>query len=98
MDLHNLNGKGNSITENDIWIALDRFINNVKLQNSRQIKTEIPVKICIVVGKGLQSKNFINGKSILRFHTEKYLDKCGYSWRDGHYNQGGTGAILADIL
>ncbi len=98
IDLHHLNGHGKVVSENDVWLALDRFIVKTKLEKSRQIQSGIHVKICIIVGKGLQSKNLIQGKNPLRYYTENYLNLCGYAHRNGGYFTGQDGAIVAEII
>lgn len=98
LDLHHLNGKGNPVNEQDVWLALDRFIVKIKLENTRQIKSGLCVKINIIVGKGLQSKNLINGKNPLRYFTENYLNLCGYNYKDGDYFTGQNGTIIASII
>jgi hypothetical protein len=98
IDLHNLNGVGKHIDQNDVWHALDRFIRQTKLNKARQIKSGICVPISIIVGKGLQSKNLIQGKNPLRFHTEEYLKMCGYSWKNPNFLTGSEGTIIAEII
>ena len=47
----------------------------------------------IVVGKGLGSKKFINGKNSLRYYTELYLDGMSIEYKEGSYIDGQEGVI-----
>jgi|688.fasta_scaffold157733_3 hypothetical protein len=70
--------------ENEIEIVLDRFLNpflNSKSGNQNR-------KIEIVVGRGLNSNTFIDGKNPLRFYTEMYLHKTGFDWKNNGLNPG----------
>jgi len=98
VDLHNLNGRGRPVDQNDVWTALDQFINKIKTKNASKIRAGIAVKITIIVGKGLQTKKFIEGKNPLRYYGEGYLNLCGYSWRNGQYGEGENGVIIAEIV
>jgi hypothetical protein len=63
---------------------LDRFLNpflNSKSGNQNR-------KIEIVVGRGLNSNTFIDGKNPLRFYTEMYLHKTGFDWKNNGLNPG----------
>jgi hypothetical protein len=98
LDLHHLNGIGKTITQEDVWLALDKFISKIKIQNNKKIRYGQHVKINIIVGKGLQSKNLINGKNPLRYFAENYLNLCGYTFKDGEYFNGQNGTIVAEII
>ncbi|MEI6728403.1 MAG: Smr/MutS family protein [bacterium] len=98
IDLHHLNGRGQPVGQNEVWLSLDQFISKIKTQNAGKIKSGIGVKIIVIVGKGLQTKKFIQGKNPLRFYAESYINACGYSWRNGEYGEGESGVIVVEIV
>jgi hypothetical protein len=98
IDLHSLNGFGKYIDQHDVWHALDKFIVQTKLNKARQIKSGLHVQIAIIVGKGLQSKNLIEGKNPLRYFAESYLNTCNYKWKTADFLGGGDGTIFAEII
>jgi hypothetical protein len=66
---------------------LDAFITPYLLKNKNQ-------KLRLIVGKGLNSKQYIAGKNPLRYYTENYLDKLNLNYQNGGYEDGQEGVIL----
>ena len=56
IDLHDVNGRGNPISEQDVWNVLDNFILTMEHKYSMKLKKGFAVKIGIIVGKGVRSK------------------------------------------
>lgn len=69
---------------------IDAFITPHLIQNKGQ-------KLCLIVGKGTNSKQFINGKNPLRYYTESYLQKLNLKFENGGYGEGQEGVILVWI-
>jgi DNA-nicking Smr family endonuclease len=86
LDLHCLKKLAGETPEEAVSRTLDKFMLNYILRKT--------AKITIVVGKGMGSKNYINGKNPLRHYTEMYLEKAGCPWRDGDYSNGQEGVII----
>lgn len=80
LDLHHLKFNSPYEIEEKIYHKLDNFLHPFlkKHTSSHTIKVEI------VVGKGLNSTNFIEGKNPLRFYVEKYLNKLGIEWQNSY--------------
>jgi len=97
VDLHDLNGPSKSIDQSDVWNALDSFLSKVKNKHAQKLKKGFVINLGIVVGKGVRTKNWINGKNPLRHYTEEYLNHCGYSWRSGRQGEGEEGIIVVEF-
>ena len=97
VDLHNLNGAGQTVDEHDVWNAIEEFLNKMRQKHAQILKKGFVIKVGIVVGKGVRSKNKINGKNPLRFYTEQYLDHCEYGWRNGRVGEGEDGVIVVEF-
>lgn len=87
LDLHNFQASGWQFFETELFYKLDSFI-------FERIKSGQALKLEIIVGKGLSSKKWIEGKNPLRFYTEKYLNQANLEWNNGTYLNGGDGVIL----
>jgi hypothetical protein len=72
LDLHHLRTYNGETIEEAVERILDDFLLPYLLKKTADIT--------IIVGKGLGSKKFINGKNYLRYYTENYLQKIGCSW------------------
>jgi len=81
--------KPGPISQMEYECLLDRFIRINS--NSKKVS-----RVRIITGKGLRSKNFINNKNPIRFYTEQYLIKTGYSWVEEDYFFGG-GTVLVEL-
>jgi hypothetical protein len=68
--------------QNEVEMILDKFLRAFLLS-----KHSKPI-LFIIVGRGLNSKTFINDKHPLRFYTENYLDKVGLFWKNNLLNPG----------
>lgn len=77
--------------EKQVDLILDRFIS--QFLNTKQVG----LRLKIIVGKGLNSKRFINKKTPLRFHTENYLRSLSLRFSDAPDFDGGYGVILVDM-
>lgn len=55
------------------------------------------IMLRIIVGKGVNSKNFINGKNPLRYYTEQYLNSLNVPWRNGQHWEGQEGVIIVEL-
>jgi hypothetical protein len=69
LDLHHLDTSRATDFEQNLILKLDQFLAPLLIQKN--------IRIEIVVGKGLGSKKFIDGKSPTKFFTERYLTKLG---------------------
>jgi hypothetical protein len=85
LDLHNLKPIPSESIQEAVYRVLDRFM-------SRQLLKKT-VDLTIIVGKGLGSKKFINGKNPLRYYTEQYLIQAGCEWSNGDWQTGQEGVI-----
>ncbi len=97
IDLHNLNGAGKSIDQSDVWNAIESFLVKARHKHAQKLKKGFVVNLGIIVGKGVRSKNWINGKNPLRYYAEEYLDHCGHSWRNGRIGEGEEGVIVVEF-
>ncbi len=86
LDLHNFRASGWQFFENELFQKIDNFVYHS--QQSGQKKVEI------VVGRGINSKNQIEGKNPLRFYTEKYLQQAGLTWQAGVELNRNSGTIV----
>ncbi|GAB4145979.1 MAG: hypothetical protein OHK0017_06190 [Patescibacteria group bacterium] len=73
--------------EAQVELLLDRFLRPY-LQSKNFRGTAV-----ILVGRGLNSQRYIQGKNPLRYYTEQYLLRLGLSFANASVNQGGEGAI-----
>jgi hypothetical protein len=97
VDLHDINGRGNPISEQDVWNVLDNFMHTMEHKHSMKLKKGFSIKVGVIVGKGVRSKNWINGKNPLRAYTEEYLNHCNLNWRNGRYGEGEEGVIVVEL-
>ena len=97
IDLHNLNGVGQTVDEHDVWNAIENFLGKMRQKHAQKLKKGFKIKLGIVVGKGVRSKNKINGKNPLRFYTEQYLNHCSFEWRNGRFGEGEDGVIVVEL-
>lgn len=97
IDLHNLNGSNAKISQNDVFDELDGFIHSIKTRYEGNIKKFGRVKIGVICGKGIHSKNFVYGKNPLRVFVERYIKMTGYQWRNGKVSEGEEGVIVIDV-
>jgi hypothetical protein len=97
IDLHNLNGIGKSVSQNDVRNVLDDYFQKMAQKFSLKLKKGFVVKLGVIVGKGTRSKNTINGKNPLRAFTEEYLNQVGYNWRNGRFGEGEDGVIVVEF-
>lgn len=97
IDLHNLNGAGQSVIETDVWTVLDAFMQQMYRKHSSKLKKGFGVRVGMVVGKGTRTKNWIKGKNPLRAYTESYLSHCGLSWRNGRFGEGEEGVVVVEL-
>lgn len=75
--------------EEVVWRRLDTFIYPYLI-----LKKADYIDLRIIVGKGLSSRNSIEGKNPVRYYTEKYLEQLQIEWRDGGYFEGQEGVIV----
>lgn len=87
-------------------------LRNTQFQNSNHIQQEVEhlvdsfvrpflqqrnMALRIIVGKGVNSKRFINGKNPLRYYTENYLNILGLNWRNGQQWEGQEGVVIVEL-
>ena len=85
LDLHHLEPNPGESIEEAIHRVMDKFMSPLLMQKS--------VDLSIIVGKGLRSTRFINGKNPLRHYVENYLTRVGCSWTNGDWTTGQEGVI-----
>jgi hypothetical protein len=85
LDLHSIKPLPGESHQDCVFRLVDKFITPYLFKPS--------VDLRIIVGKGLGSKNFINGKNSLRYYTELYLDGVGIEYKEGSYIDGQEGVI-----
>lgn len=54
------------------------------------------VVLRIVVGKGVNSATYIQGRNPLRYYTEQYLRRLNLSYRSGQLWEGQEGVIIVE--
>lgn len=81
LNLKNLRIDDVQFMRSEVEQALDKFLLPFLRLNKNQ-------KVEIVVGRGLNSNFFIEGKHSLLYYTEIYLDKLGLDWRISAINPG----------
>jgi hypothetical protein len=89
LNLRGIDFQNDPNIQNSIEVILDGFL--VSFLNKKNLN------LSIIVGKGVNSKNLIKGKNILRFYTENYLNILGLSWRNGNYFEGQEGVIIVEF-
>jgi hypothetical protein len=85
IDLHHVRIQKNETVQEVVFRKLDKFM-------ARHLICKT-ADLTIIVGKGLGSKNFIDGKNALRYYTEQYLQNVGCTWTNGDYWTGQEGTI-----
>jgi hypothetical protein len=80
---------GEPSIEEIVWQRLDKFIYPYLITK----RTDY-IDLRIIVGKGLGSRNSIDGKNPIRYYTERYLDQIQVNWRNGDYYEGQEGVIV----
>ncbi len=73
-------------SQGEIELVLDKFIAPLLQRQGISAK--------IIVGKGMNSSTFIDGKHPLRYYTECYLSKLGLYWKNGFLTEGKEGVIV----
>ena len=91
LNLRAIRFSGINFMEQEIQMELDRFVSPFLLGKGGK------VKLTIIVGRGLNSKRLIQNKHPVRYYTETYLNRMGFSWRQGEINNGGEGVIVLDL-
>ncbi len=56
--------------------------------------SQLNQKVKIIIGKGINSKNKIQGKAPIRYYTELYLNKLGIVYKEGDYFDGQDGVLI----
>lgn len=90
LNLHQLYFEGESFVEEEVEEVVDNFVSPYLLSQNRE-------ELMIITGKGIHSKHFIEGKNPLRYYTENYLDKIGFTWKYADAKHGSYGAILVQV-
>ncbi len=85
LDLHHIRFLSGESPQEAVYRELDKFMTRWFLSRSADIT--------IIVGKGLGSKKFINGKNMLRHYTEEYLTLAGCEWTNDKDWAGQEGVI-----
>ena len=85
LDLHHLKLNYGENVQEAVYRILDNFMSRTLMARTADLT--------IIVGKGLGSKHFIDGKNSLRFYTEQYLSMVGCTWTNGDYTTGQEGVI-----
>jgi hypothetical protein len=85
LDLHSLKRIPGESVEQAVYRYVDKFMTPFLNQKT--------IDVSIVVGKGIRSSRFINGKNPLRYYVETYLTKIGCSWTCGDFMSGQEGVI-----
>jgi hypothetical protein len=83
LDLHFLKLRTGETPQECVERSLDAFLTKYLLFPS--------VKLEIVVGRGIGSTRFINGKNPVRFYVEQYLKQMNCPFREGNmvFNEDG---------
>jgi hypothetical protein len=93
LDLHRLWFESESFVQEEVELELDRFVTPfLRVKPGRS-----SIRLTIVVGKGIHSHHFIEGKNPLRYYTEIYLQEVGLAWKNADNFHGGQGAIVITI-
>jgi hypothetical protein len=84
LDLHFLELKNGQTPQETVERLLDAFLTKYLLCTS--------VKLEIVVGRGIGSTRFINGKNPVKHYTEQYLRRMNCPFREGSilFNEDGV--------
>jgi hypothetical protein len=85
LDLHHLEPQPEESVQEAVTRVMDKFM-TPHLQKHT-------VDISIIVGKGMRSTRFIDGKNPLRVYVENYLSRVGCSWTNGDWANGQEGVI-----
>lgn len=83
LDLHNLSFSSWLEIEDKVHRKLDKFLYPLLQNNNANCTAQI------IVGRGLNSKRFIEGKNPMRYYTENYLAQVGLIWKNGEYQNDG---------
>ena len=86
LDLHDLNPEFGETYQEAAIRSLDKFMSKYLHLKSADLE--------IVVGKGIGSKNFIQGKNPLRYYVEGYLESIGCEFTGGSYLNNTEGVVL----
>lgn len=86
----NLRGKfvKEQLIQEDIEKTLDKIIYPLLRRTN--------YRVTIIVGKGNSSSSMIQGKNLIRYYTEIYLEKVGIDWRNGNHFEGQEGVIIVE--
>ena len=85
LDLHSIRPLPGESHQECVFRLVDKFITPYLFKPTANLR--------IIVGKGLGSKKFINGKNLLRYCTELYLDSVGIEYKEGSFIDGQEGVI-----
>ncbi|MEM1312170.1 MAG: hypothetical protein AAGF07_01765 [Patescibacteria group bacterium] len=83
--MHNLQPLPQESVVEAVERVLDKFMTPLLHQQN--------VEIVIIVGNGLHSNRFINGKNPLRVYVENYLVKLGVDWASADLERNFEGMI-----
>ncbi len=88
LDLHFLELKNGATPQETVERLVDNFLTKYLLCRS--------VKLEIVVGRGIGSTRFIDGKNPVRFYAEQYLKQMNCPFRGGDVAFGEDGIIWVE--
>jgi hypothetical protein len=88
LDLHHLTLKNGQTPQETVERLVDQFLTKYLLCDS--------VKLEIVVGRGIGSTRFIDGKNPIRHYVENYLTKMNCPFRSGDVMFGQDGVIFVE--
>lgn len=85
LDLHHIRPLPGEPYQDCVFRIVDKFVTPYLLKPTGKLR--------IIVGKGLGSKKFINGKNLLRYYVELYLNQVGLYYTEGEIFDGQEGVI-----
>lgn len=92
LNLHELHFEAEFVVQEEVEELVDNFVTPYLTRKSAN-----PLTLKIIVGKGLHSHHFIDGKNPLRYYTEEYLNATNLNFRNAPEHEGGRGVILVDV-
>lgn len=81
LNLRNLRAWHGSYLDKEIFLLIDKFVMPYLTSKKRHV-------LEIIVGRGLNSSQFIDGKNPTRYYCEQYLTKLNLHWKNHSINPG----------
>jgi len=87
LDLHSVYHSHPFDLQKEIELRVEKFLQPY-LYSKGNSNNHHSIQLEIIVGRGLHSKITIEGQHPIRFYTQQYLQKMGYTVRTNPYNEG----------